>query len=128
MNFKKTILTATVIGVILLLYAVMIPFFMRNTLLFAPLITIIALGLSWRYWRSRFILTAVLVLLLHVMFILAPVDIRFRKTGTAGIRMVPFVYGLQTKEGMEKIRRGEFIYGGCFVPFHPPRYAAVFSF
>ena len=57
----------------------------------------------------------------------APADIRLGRRGRPSVSVKPILWGLPTRETMERIDPESVVWGGCIMPINPARYAVLVS-
>ncbi len=54
-----------------------------------------------------------------------PVDVQLRKGDGLSVEVKPILWGLPTRETMERVEPGSVVWGGCVMPVNPARYAVL---
>ncbi len=78
-----------------------------------------------RWWIVRYLVFAAMF---TVVCWVCPLAIWTQHTGHLGVRVLPIMWGLPSREGFERARRREFVLGGCVIiyPF-PSRWVVQVS-
>ncbi len=116
----KTILAVIVLAAYAAVLSILT---MRGSLVLAFVPSVLALC-----WRRRSLKrTFVSLLVVYTALAAAPIDVAFDKTGTFGVQVIPFLWGLPNEFGREMIEKREQFPAGCIVPMYPARYALVLT-
>lgn len=96
---------------------------MRGSLLLAFVPSVLTLYWGRRSLKRMFVSLVVVYTALAVV----PIDVAFDNTGTFGVQVIPFLWGLPNEFGREMIENRERFPAGCIVPMYPARYALVLT-